>query len=724
MANRFGNIGGTVSVPNGTGEITPQIIQAMKRRAQLGSAGVNRLAQLPFNPQIQNLDIPQGYGARNDYKRYFFKTNPIVGNAIELHCHDELTECSTRAGWKSYETLTLDDEVETYSTLTGELEFQKPSLISIGQYRGEMVRFTGAEVDILVTPGHRMWTAHGSCIHGVTTAYEFLLADEVEVRGEFLTKDSQGIRGVNWEARQVVPYEGKVWCVTVPNGAFVTRRNGQVTIQGNSEMPLSDFHLEHEDGAIEEFLNDMLQEANFFSHMLMAAVEWWLIGEFNSFAFFDDTDNPACYTNFVLLDPNKLTIASNNMVQGHQKQTVQLSFDAAFMRIVENGPNHRETGDLYQHLPSDMMAYAKARQPMPLSPLQVSRMKRGGYFNQRGESSLERVFPLLMLKDEMRTMQRAIAKRAISPIELWRIGETGEPADQAEIENFRELLQATYYDVGSALVWHHAINCQVIGAEGRMPQLWSEFDAIDNEVCAGLLINKGLILGDSSTFASDIVRMDVLINRYLMFRTKIEQWILQDVLAPILKIHEMYVPESKVKSMRFREMCGKGRPLAYPKIRWDKQSLRDETAKMDLMTKLVEKKLVPESTMIRMLNIDPRTAADKVEKESMDKIERHVKILKQLQDKGIQMTPEIAQILGFEGPPAGGAPSEMGGMPTSIGGGGEPMSSMPNEMAGLPEVVPGANPGGEGGQSAGIPKADGVQGSPSESQMPVGLPVG
>jgi intein/homing endonuclease len=31
-----------------------------------------------------------------------------------------------------------------------------------------------------------------------------------------------------------VPYKGKVWCFTVPTGFFVTRRNGKITIQGNS----------------------------------------------------------------------------------------------------------------------------------------------------------------------------------------------------------------------------------------------------------------------------------------------------------------------------------------------------------------------------------------------------------------------------------------------------------------------------------------------------------
>src|SRR6266853_3615165 len=126
----FGNPGGTI-IQNTASGPSPQVISAMKRRAQSG-LGVNRMAQTPFNPFIQNLDIPQDYYLRNTYKRHFFKVDPIVGSSIELH----------------------------------------------------------------------------------------------------------------------------------------------------SEFPLSDFHLEHEDEAIQEFLNDMLKEANFLEILLMAAVEWWCIGEF------------------------------------------------------------------------------------------------------------------------------------------------------------------------------------------------------------------------------------------------------------------------------------------------------------------------------------------------------------------------------------------------------------------------------------------------------------
>lgn len=956
MANHFGNPGGTIlSHKEG---FSPQVVTAMKRRAQMGQ-GVNRMAQSPFNPFIQNLDIPQDYSLRNTYKRHFFRTNPIVGAAIELHCLPAGEAVLTRDGVESIERLqpgslvlstngvwqkVLGTDVNQYegevycfkvnglppfrctdqhpilvrssiyrkvsrvntagkivkdsarSEPSGVAEWKFAKDLQVGDYvlipkynhvqdfaRVDLGNYTKGDTsgsyrivdDTLVSPqricqrhielshdlgellgwyvaegssgtdfslnvdeveeatritellktcasvtalapvdresklGHRCKVLHFSyapfgrwlletCGSGAADKRvpRFILdsADlglvrrflqaywqgdgcSVDFDTHFVTVSRTlgyqlqmlfGKLGVAADLKiRIHPHTGgtqytvrvtkRDWMTNVllqPHG--LKHKGSTLTVQDedffyapirkishqhesclvydlhtedhsfatpflvhNSEFPLSDFHLEHEDSAIEEFLNDMLKEANFYEHTLMKSMEYWLIGEGTSFAFYDDPNNPSCYTGFSLLDPNKILVASSPFIQSHQREVVQLMFDPVFQKIVEGGPHHPLTGTIYQNLPSDMVAYARARQPMPLSPLQVTRIKRGSQFNLRGDSALERVFPLLMLKDELRSLQRVIAKRAINPIEVWKIGEAGEPADQAEIEAFRDTLQQTFYEQNASIVWHHAINCQIIGSEGRMPQLWSEFDAIDNEVCAGLLINKGLILGDSSTFASDVVRLDILIQRYILFRTRLETWIRNGILAPIMKIHEMYVPENKVKSMRYREMCGKGRPLSLPRICWDKASLRDENAKVTLLTQLVEKKLVPESNLLALLNIDPRTAQDKVEKEMMAKIDRHAKILKDLQSKGIAMTPEIAQILGFKGDvqPDGGP---MGGMPASIdtGGGGSPMPATD-----LPDVVPGANPGGEGGATAAIASQPGVQGAPSESHMPVGLPA-
>ena len=67
------------------------------------------------------------------------------------------------------------------------------------------------------------------------------VGEPVSVRVE---SGSQAVRGARYTVADLadiepVHYEGVVWCLTVPTGAFVVRRNGKVFVTGNSGFPKS-----------------------------------------------------------------------------------------------------------------------------------------------------------------------------------------------------------------------------------------------------------------------------------------------------------------------------------------------------------------------------------------------------------------------------------------------------------------------------------------------------
>ena len=67
------------------------------------------------------------------------------------------------------------------------------------------------------------------------------VGEPVSVRVE---SGSQAVRGARYTVADLadiepVRYEGIVWCLTVPTGAFVVRRNGKVFVTGNSGFPKS-----------------------------------------------------------------------------------------------------------------------------------------------------------------------------------------------------------------------------------------------------------------------------------------------------------------------------------------------------------------------------------------------------------------------------------------------------------------------------------------------------
>lgn len=158
---------------------------------------------------------------------------------IRALCHDIETECLTEKGFKKYTELTYNDEIATMNPDTNLLEYQKPEDIFIYDYIGPMYHYRGNETDMNVTPNHRMWICEND-----KEKYQMLEAKDIEEL-PVLCKTLLDIKNiekylttscdiVDISRLDISPYKGKVWCVRVPNGIFITRRNNKIAIQGNS----------------------------------------------------------------------------------------------------------------------------------------------------------------------------------------------------------------------------------------------------------------------------------------------------------------------------------------------------------------------------------------------------------------------------------------------------------------------------------------------------------
>jgi thymidylate synthase (FAD) len=70
-------------------------------------------------------------------------------------CYDQATDVLTASGWKSWPDVTGDEEFVTLS-VTGEIELQRAERVISYPVDGPMVRVRMAQLDLLVTPEHRM----------------------------------------------------------------------------------------------------------------------------------------------------------------------------------------------------------------------------------------------------------------------------------------------------------------------------------------------------------------------------------------------------------------------------------------------------------------------------------------------------------------------------------------------------------------------------------------
>jgi thymidylate synthase ThyX len=104
------------------------------------------------NAYLQNI-LKQQHGSVLEHASFTF----VLHNVSRVCCYDDDTEVLTTEGWKPWPKV---DGTETFGTLNpanNELEYQKAIEVFHGDYSGPMYRVRSEQVDLLVTPNHRMW---------------------------------------------------------------------------------------------------------------------------------------------------------------------------------------------------------------------------------------------------------------------------------------------------------------------------------------------------------------------------------------------------------------------------------------------------------------------------------------------------------------------------------------------------------------------------------------
>jgi thymidylate synthase ThyX len=97
--------------------------------------------------------LRSAHGSVLEHANYSF----AMRNVSRVFCYDAETEVLTQDGWKPWPDV---DGSETFATVNpdnGFLEYQQATEHFVGDYDGDMYRVCSEQVDLLVTPNHRMW---------------------------------------------------------------------------------------------------------------------------------------------------------------------------------------------------------------------------------------------------------------------------------------------------------------------------------------------------------------------------------------------------------------------------------------------------------------------------------------------------------------------------------------------------------------------------------------
>jgi hypothetical protein len=328
-------------------------------------------------------------------------------------------------------------------------------------------------------------------------------------------------------------------------------------------------------------------------------------------------------------------------------------------------------------LPPHIVDYVRRGQNIPLDNFNVSHLKLlSAPYDIRGTSIVVSVYKDLMLLDKIREAKFAQADGMINPLTLVKLGGEEYKPTQADLEAFRQVLEEAQYDKDFKIVTHNGVDITRVGFSGSTLEVQSDLEFIMNNLYNGLMAPKALFDSEGATYASSSVGLEVLRQRYDIFRNMMKKWLERKIFAPICELQDF-----------FEYVDGEKR-LQVPVIDFNHMNLYDLSDYINAINTYVGNKQISIQTLCRSLGLSYEEEQKRLREESIQEaiVNKEKAILGGMRlsellsldpEKAIPEPPEeVAPAAGAEG----GGGGDMGGAPPGL-----PGLSAPSPSGGAPE---------------------------------------
>jgi thymidylate synthase ThyX/intein/homing endonuclease len=174
------------------GEDEEKLIELCGRRCYLSfDVGLNpNVTKIRTNSQEYHKNLlASGHGSVLEHSSATF----AFENISRVFCYSEDMDVLTKDGWKSWKDITGH---ETFATLKeGELVYEKAEEYFKKQYTGKMYSVQSQQIDLLVTPDHRMWVQDIQTRKYRRNEQKF----EIKLAKDILNKKNRYQKCANWK---------------------------------------------------------------------------------------------------------------------------------------------------------------------------------------------------------------------------------------------------------------------------------------------------------------------------------------------------------------------------------------------------------------------------------------------------------------------------------------------------------------------------------------------
>jgi thymidylate synthase ThyX len=141
---------------------------------------------------LQNI-LKQAHGSVLEHASFTF----VLHNVSRVCCYDDDSEVLTTEGWKPWPKVDGTEVFGTLNPVSNELEYQKATEVFHADYSGPMYRVRSEQIDLLVTPNHRMWVQR----HDTRAARRHEESFKIETPRDILHKRVKYQKCATWTGR-------------------------------------------------------------------------------------------------------------------------------------------------------------------------------------------------------------------------------------------------------------------------------------------------------------------------------------------------------------------------------------------------------------------------------------------------------------------------------------------------------------------------------------------
>jgi hypothetical protein len=659
-------------------------------------------------------------------------------NGIELNENGEIS---------SILTMKEDFTAACFNPITNRIEYHKPLELHMSQYEGEMVSFKSRNVDILVTPNHKMFAQKKNRKNGKNgwNNWEKIKAFEINPNTTYR------FRGIaNWDGKTIDTV--KVLDKDIPADIYM-KFLGYVISEGY----LGHNHIDLLQKVDSDCIDDIQTATRLFAGLFdketyereVATKDYKKSGfkkqpsnrwnaRINSKALTDYFKNEIAddpkYTTAVFkkipawvkeLDINLLSILLESLVSGDgsnltNKKSLAYKYYTSSKQLADDvqeiafkcgfAPSLHIHKLREGRLPEYIVSWSDATDgnfplimPNKHYPPKITKENYKGVV-----WCLETTTGLFVTRRKGKITIQGNSKFAqsdnmVNPLTLVKIGSADYKPTFADLEAWRNVFEEAQYDKDFKIFTHEGVTVERVGYNQGIFDISGDITQLLKETYMGLMVPQVLMDGGGDiTYANGGISLDVLRQRYMQFRNMMSTWLRKKIFAPISKLNEFYEYEDGEKK------------LILPEVDWNHMSLFDTSDFVNVLVQLSgEQKKVSQQTLYRSLGLEYEEERRKIKKEDIGDAIRKKELasldrmaLNEL--RALSEEDEIPEIT--EAPLLGQSPysdqTQQGAeQPGGPGGGLPPLPGLPPPPGGLggPSIPPGPPPPPGGPAGPGSP---------------------